>query len=94
MVVVVAKNIIKLGKVEEFLKLAQELVAETRREKGCIEYNLMRDSERDDTLTFIEKWHTEGHLKDHFEAPHFKRIVPMLGDLTQGETEINIYEEL
>lgn len=94
MVVVVAKNIVKLEMVEEFLRLTGELIAETRKEKGCIEYTLMRDSERSNILTFIEKWHTEGHLKDHFEAPHFKRIVPMLGELTEGETEINIYEEL
>lgn len=94
MVVVVAKNTIKAERAEEFLRLAQELVTETKREKGCIEYALMRDSESPNILTFIEKWQTEGHLKDHFDTTHFKRIVPMLGDLTEKETEINIYEEL
>ena len=94
MVVVVAKNVIKAERTEKFLRLAQELIEETRREKGCIEYALMRDSESSNILTFIEKWQTEGHLKDHFETQHFKRIVPMLGELTERETEINIYEEL
>lgn len=94
MVGVVAKNIVKPDKIEDFLEVTRELISETRREKGCIEYTLMRDSERENILTFIEKWESMDHLKAHFEAPHFKRVVPMLVELVEGECEVNIYEEV
>jgi len=94
MIAVVAKNFVKEKKLEEFLRLSQELVAETRREEGCIEYLLMRDSERTNVLTFIEKWETVNHLKNHFETPHFKRIIPIFEELVEAEGDITIYEEL
>lgn len=94
MVTVVAKNTVKSERIERFIGLAGELIEETRKEKGCIEYSLFRDSETPNILTFIEKWESIEDLKVHFEAPHFKRIVPLFGDLVEKEGDINIYEEV
>ncbi len=45
MIRVVAKGKLKPGvKVEEYLKLAKELVIETNKENGCISYILMKIS--------------------------------------------------
>lgn len=93
MIAVVAKNMIKPERVEEFLKLAKELIIETKKESGCIEYALYKDSEKINTFTFIEKWETMEHLKIHFETPHFKKIVPQFEDIKE-DGNINIYEEI
>ncbi len=92
MIVVVAKSILKEGKAEEFKNLTKELIEETRKENGCIEYNLYEDMENVNLLTFVEKWEDMACLKAHFEAPHFKKIIPQLGDLRDG-SELNIYKE-
>ena len=56
MISVVAKNIVKNNRTEEFKSLAKELIKETLKEKGCIEYSIYEDSEKNNILTFIEKW--------------------------------------
>ena len=40
MISVVAKNIVKDSKIGEFKSLADELIKETLKEKGCIEYSI------------------------------------------------------
>ena len=40
MVVLIAKNTVKEGLQQEFLKLAKEMIARTREEAGCISYDL------------------------------------------------------
>lgn len=93
MISVVAKNIVKDNKIEEFKSLAEELIKETLKEKGCIEYSIYEDSEKNNILTFIEKWEDMEVLKAHFETPHFKKIVPQFEELTEGG-DINIYKEI
>ena len=56
MVKVVAKNYMKEGKLEDVAKLVKELVDETRKEKGCIKYELFQDRKSSLILTFIEEW--------------------------------------
>lgn len=94
MIGVVARNTIKADKVEEFLKLAGELSVETNKEDGCIEYILMKDTKAENTFTFVEKWETMEHLEAHFEAPHFKRIVPQFAELVETGHGVDIYEEV
>ncbi len=93
MVSVVAKNIVKDSKIGEFKSLAEELIKETLKEKGCIEYSLYEDSENKNILTFIEKWEDMEVLKAHFETPHFKKIVPQLEEMSEGG-DINIYKQI
>jgi len=93
MISVVAKNIVKNNKTEEFKSLAKELIGETLKEEGCIEYSIYEDSEKNNILTFIEKWENMEVLKAHFETPHFKKIVPQFQELTEGR-DINIYKEI
>lgn len=94
MVVVVAKNFIKKDKLEENMKLSKELIKETRKEEGCISYELHQDLEDETILTFIEKWESREHLQAHFESQHFKKLVPLLGETQSKETELNMYTRL
>lgn len=94
MIGVVARNTIKADKVQEFLKLAQELSIETNKEDGCIEYKLLKDTKVENTFAFVEKWETMEHLEAHFEAQHFKRIVPQFADLIETRYGVDIYEEM
>ncbi|WP_288550837.1 antibiotic biosynthesis monooxygenase, partial [uncultured Brachyspira sp.] len=40
MIKIVAKNYIKKDKKDDFLKLAKELIIESRKEDGCIAYDI------------------------------------------------------
>lgn len=91
MIRVVVKVLVKDGMKAEFLKKAEGLVAESRKEKGCIEYNLV-DSTLDNQLYFIELWETKDDLKVHANAPHSLKYKVILDELRAKQSFVEIYE--
>ncbi|MDR2523751.1 MAG: antibiotic biosynthesis monooxygenase [Synergistaceae bacterium] len=51
-------------------ELAQSCIEATRREKGCIRYELFISTEDDVTLQFIEEWTDLGSLRAHIGSSH------------------------
>ncbi|MGD9566852.1 MAG: putative quinol monooxygenase [Sedimentibacter sp.] len=91
MVKVVAKGLFYEDKTEEAIKLYEELVSETRKENGCIAYNLFRDKKDPSILTMIEEWQSQEALDLHMKTKHFTTIVPQVGEFRKS-SELNIYE--
>lgn len=94
MITIVAKSIIKEGKVEEFKALAKELIEESRKEEGCISYNLNQDLNNKNVLTFIEEWQDKEAIALHNNSVHFTTIVPKFGEFREKASEINLYERV
>lgn len=65
MVVLIAKNTVKEGLQQEFLKLAKEMTVKTRQEKGCISYDLASDQSDAQVFYFIEKYQDEKAVEFH-----------------------------
>jgi len=59
MITIVAKKTIKEDKKEEFKNLANKLIEESRKETGCIEYDLYEDLRNSNKVAFIEVWESE-----------------------------------
>lgn len=94
MIKVVAKAAIKADKVEMFKEIALKLVESTRKEDGNISYYLCEEINNPQILTFIEEWTSKEVLKEHYNTEHFKKFVPQLKELQEGETEVNVYKIL
>lgn len=92
MVKVVAKNVVLEENLDKVLKLCEEIIGETRKEDGCISYELFEGIEDPKVVTFIEEWESMEHLEKHFKTPHFERIVPQLGELMAKDGEVDIYQ--
>lgn len=90
MIIIVAKSVIKEGKTEEFKALVKELIEESRKELGCISYNLNEDINNKNVLTFIEEWKDKESIELHNNSTHFTTIVPKLGELRE-QSEVNLY---
>jgi quinol monooxygenase YgiN len=90
MIKIVAKGFFYEGKSDQAITLYKELVEKSQVEKGCIAYNLFQDKKDDTILTVIEEWENEEALETHKNTEHFKRIVPLLGELRKN-SELNIY---
>jgi len=82
MVKVIAHNFFVKENIEKAMPLFEEMVAETRKEAGCLQYELYRDNADDTHFVFDESWETQAHLDAHFKTPHFTRIIPQIGELT------------
>lgn len=94
MIKVVTKNFVKEENLGEILEIYKELVDLTRKEKGCIRYELYQDEKNPTILTMIELWESKMDLEEHFKSEHFTRIVPQLKEFMTRETEINVYNKM
>ena len=80
-------------KKEDYLVLAQEVVAETRKEEGCIMYTLHEDINDPSIFTTIEEWVDEEAINLHNKSEHIRKLVPGLRELRES-TDINVYREV
>lgn len=93
MIIVVSKSEIREGKLEEYKGIAARLVEETRKEAGCISYDLCQDVDNSNILTFVEKWESMQALDAHMQTPHFTEIVPKLREM-RVSSELNKYTQI
>jgi quinol monooxygenase YgiN len=49
------------------------LVAPTRKEEGCLQYDLHRGADQPGTFLFHEVWESREHHTTHTRTPHFLR---------------------
>lgn len=70
MIYVVATLTIKPGSLEALRAPAAACVAETRKEKGCISYELFASLDDPEKLVFVERWESREDLTAHSEQPH------------------------
>lgn len=94
MITIVAKNKLKSGAKEGYLKTAQELIRKSRAEEGNISYSLFGDIHDENVVTFIEEWKDQNAIDLHNASEHFLRIVPQLGEYCEEPGQVNLYEEL
>ncbi|WP_372774866.1 putative quinol monooxygenase [Mangrovibacterium sp.] len=73
-----------------FLELAEELVNETVKEAGCIEYELIRDQDSRSVFIMVEKWESKEHLDSHSNSDHFRRIIPQISKLVEQEITVRV----
>lgn len=72
MIYLVATLTIKPGSLPEFIDDAKLCIAETRKEVGCISYDMHQSVTDENTLVFVERWENQEALNGHFHADHFK----------------------
>ncbi|MDR2015259.1 MAG: antibiotic biosynthesis monooxygenase [Azoarcus sp.] len=94
MIKVVAQFFIKSGEVEKALILGKKLVLDTRKENGCVSYELCQSLKDDANIAFIEEWENQAALDAHFQTPHFTDLVPRILALTEQETVITAFKKV
>jgi quinol monooxygenase YgiN len=93
-VTVVATFQARAGKEAELKKALTSLVAPTRKELGCINYDLHVSPEDPGKFLFHENWTTKAALDAHLKNTHIQVLLPRLGELAVGMPEIKIWEKI
>ena len=70
-----------------------DLIAATKKESGCIYYDLVADESSDKWL-MIEKWESKQAWDAHMLAPHVAHINDMEAEITRAPTKLNFYNPL
>jgi quinol monooxygenase YgiN len=80
---VIATFVAAPGKEDELEQTLVTLVEPTRREAGCLRYDLLRGHGRSAELVFVEEWESLAHLDAHSQTEHLRavqaRVAPLLG---------------
>jgi quinol monooxygenase YgiN len=92
MIVVIARFKSKEGKKADMLAAAQDLIAATRQEEGCISYSLLEDPYVENSLAFVEEWTDKAALQRHFTMPHIAVWREKSADLRDGKTVLTLYQ--
>jgi len=92
---VIAKHSVKPEKLDEFIKLSNQLVEATNKEDfGCIHYQFYQDVNDPNVTAMIEEWESQEAVETHLKAKHFVDVVPAMRDCLNGPTEVNVYKQL
>ncbi len=68
-----------------------EVMAETRKEAGCISYTFSPDFADPGLFHLFEEWESQEHLSAHFEAPHIAVYRKRQPEFLAGPSELKIY---
>jgi quinol monooxygenase YgiN len=93
-VTVVATFEAKPGKETELKKVLTALVAPTRQEAGCINYDLHQSADEPGKFLFHENWTSKELLDAHLQSAHIKALLPRVPELAVGMPEIKIWERI
>lgn len=70
MIHLIATLTIKPGSLDAIREAVMPCIEATRREDGCVSYDLHQSLTDENTLVFVERWETRAHLEAHFDTPH------------------------
>lgn len=88
---VIARVKARPGKVDELLSILGSLVEPTRKEPGCISYNLFQNNQDPTDFALIEEWKNNEALESHLATKHFKDALVKLPSLVAAEPDIQRY---
>src|SRR6266571_1014025 len=92
-VTVVAHLTANPGKEGDLLKLLRGLLAPTRKEAGCIRYELNQEIENPLAFTFAEKFTNRDAYTAHLKMRHVKRFAEESIDLVENR-RVGMHREL
>lgn len=79
----------------EAIELLKKLVSETRKEEGCLQYDLIEDKDNIGHFLVVEIWESEAHLNKHSVQDHvldFRRnAVPIMESQTMVYKGMKIF---
>lgn len=93
MIKIVAEKYVKEDKIKEFLSIVSELIAESKKETGCISYGIYEDISDKTHLSFIEEWTDEEAIAKHVKTEHYTKYIPLLAPLCLTNGSIVKYKE-
>lgn len=84
----------KAEHISQVREILSALVEPTRRESGCLSYELVQNSSDPADFVFVEKWESTETEQAHFATPHVSVALQRLRGFLEDEPEICRYKTL
>ena len=93
-ITVVATFQARAGKEAELKAALLGLLAPTRKEAGCLNYDLHESPEDPARFLFHENWTSKALLDAHLQSAHIQVLLPRVDELCTAFPEIKIWERI
>jgi quinol monooxygenase YgiN len=88
---VVARIVARPDKIDELRSLLTGLIEPTRKEAGCITYELLQNRVDATDFTFVEEWDDDAALDAHLASPHISNALAKVPELLAAAPDIRRY---
>ncbi len=88
---VVVRMTARPDKVHEVRTLLKNIIEPSRKEKGCLRYVLLQNSNDPTDFTAVEEWTDGIAYQGHLNSPHVQEVLGKFGPLTVGAPDIRHY---
>ena len=88
---VVARYLAKPGKEDEVRRLLVTLIAPSRGELGCYQYDLLRNPDDPRDFCFVERWEDDRALDQHSATEHVKTVTAQVEGLVEVPPDVRRY---
>jgi quinol monooxygenase YgiN len=82
---------IKADKGKDFEAAFAPALKETRKEKGCLAYDLNKSSDDESIYVLYERWTNLPALATHLKTPHMEKLLASVHDYFEGSPEIRVF---
>ena len=84
----------KPGKESQVRQELLSLVAPSRRDAGCLNYDLHQALDNPALFLFHENWTSKAHLEQHLQQPDLKAVLAGLGQLVAEPPQITLWKKI
>src|SRR5688572_6767904 len=89
-IVLVARLKVRADAVEEAKKAAFDIVAASRAEKGCLNYDVHQAIDDPTVFFWHETWKNKAAVDEHFETDFFKDFSAKVGEIAAEPPQITL----
>jgi quinol monooxygenase YgiN len=89
-IVLIARLKVKDDKIDEARSAALKIVEPSRRETGCLNYDIHQSIEDDSVFFWHETWANKAALDEHFATPFFQEFFAVVGEVAAEPPQINL----
>lgn len=81
---------IKEDQIHTVIELFKKLADATKKEEGCVKYEMVQDLQNPTTLIILEQWKTQEDLQKHSQTEHYTTILPQMVQYGTKEPQISV----
>lgn len=85
-ITIIAEVVSKEGTADKIESALKDLVVETHKEEGVVQYDMHKDNKNNNRFVMYEIWRKKEDLDAHLNSPHFKAFT------TENENYIDSLE--
>lgn len=91
-IIVIARAQVRPEAIASFIAAAQDCIAATRREQGCLAYDMHESVTTAGRFVSVENWETRADVDRHMRQPHLQAFLAVAGACVESAPVIEVIE--